>query len=345
MRAMLLDRDRVNAEGRPALRLADAPVPDVADGELLVRVSVCGVCRTDLDLAEGRLTAPRYPLIPGHQIIGRVEAMGRESDSFAIGERVGVAWIYSACGVCAWCVAGLENLCPRFRATGCDANGGYAEYVAVPAAFAYRIPDELTDEEAAPLLCAGAIGWRSLRLTKLRDGEPLGLTGFGASAHLVLQLARARFPSSDIYVFARNPGEREFARALGAAWTGATEDTPPTPVRAIIDTTPAWRPVVHALRVLAPGGRLVINAIRKSQQDVNELGTLDYGRDLWMEREIKSVANVTRKDVAEMLSFASTAGIRPRVAVVPLERANDALSALHSGGAIRGAQVLRVGAP
>jgi propanol-preferring alcohol dehydrogenase len=342
MRAMFLDRERVNADARPALRPAAAPAPEAADDGLVVRVSVCGICRTDLDLVEGRLAASRYPVIPGHQIVGRVEAMGRDARGFSIGDRVGVAWIHSACGVCEWCVAGLENLCPYFRATGCDVDGGYAEYVAVPAAFAFAVPEELTDEQAAPLLCAGAIGWRSLRLTNLRDGDPLGLTGFGASAHLVLQLARALFPSSDIYVFARSPAEREFALSLGAAWAGATEETPPVPMRAIIDTTPAWRPVVRALRALAPGGRLVINAIRKSQQDVNELTTLDYGRDLWMEREVKSVANVTRKDVAEMLAFASSAGIRPRVAVAPLERANDALSALRSGGAIRGAQVLRV---
>jgi len=342
MRAMFLDRERVSADARPALRPAAAPAPEAADDGLVVRVSVCGVCRTDLDLVEGRLTASRYPVIPGHQIVGRVEAMGRDARGFSIGDRVGVAWIHSACGVCTWCVAGLENLCPYFRATGCDVDGGYAEYVAVPAAFAFAVPEELTDEQAAPLLCAGAIGWRSLRLTNLRDGDPLGLTGFGASAHLVLQLARALFPSSDIYVFARSPAEREFALSLGAAWAGATEETPPVPMRAIIDTTPAWRPVVRALRALAPGGRLVINAIRKSQQDVNELTTLDYGRDLWMEREVKSVANVTRKDVAEMLAFASSAGIRPRVAVAPLEQANDALSALRSGGAIRGAQVLRV---
>jgi propanol-preferring alcohol dehydrogenase len=342
MRAMLLDRERVNDTAAPALRLANLPSPGPSDGELLVRVNVCGVCRTDLDLVEGRLVAPRYPIIPGHQIVGHVESLGRGASGFEVGQRVGVAWIHSACGTCLFCKAGTENLCPYFRATGCDVDGGYAEFATVPAAFAYAIPVELTDEEAAPLLCAGAIGWRSLRLTDLRDGESLGLTGFGASAHLVLQLARARFPKSEIHVFARSPGEREFARSLGAAWTGATEDMPPMPLRAIIDTTPAWRPVVRALRALAPGGRVVINAIRKNQQDVNELTTIDYGRDLWMEREIKSVANVTRKDVAEMLAFASSAGIRPRVGVVPLERANDALAELRSGGAIRGAQVLRV---
>ncbi|HEY6830339.1 MAG TPA: zinc-dependent alcohol dehydrogenase family protein [Gemmatimonadaceae bacterium] len=344
MRAMVLDRERVNANGQAGLRLVDAPAPEPAEGELLVRVNVCGVCRTDLDLVEGRLVPPRYPIIPGHQIVGFVERMGAGATGFDIGQRVGIAWIHWACGVCNWCLSGMENLCPYFRSTGCDANGGYAEFATVPAAFAYPIPRELSDEQTAPLLCAGAIGWRSLRLTNLRDGEPLGLTGFGASAHLVLQLARARLPQSEIYVFARSADEREFARSLGATWTGATDDMPPVSLRAIIDTTPAWRPVVRALRALEPGGRLVINAIRKSAQDVNELTTLDYGRDLWMEREIKSVANVTRTDVAEMLAFASSAGIRPRVVVVPLERANDALNALHSGGAIRGAQVLRVAA-
>ena len=344
MRAMFLDRERVNATGKAALRLAEVAAPEPASGELLVRVNACGVCRTDLDLVEGRLVPPRYPIIPGHQIVGSVERAGDGATGFDVGQRVGIAWIHWACGVCKWCVAGLENLCPYFRSTGCDANGGYAEFATVPAAFAFAIPRELSDEEASPLLCAGAIGWRSLRLANLQDGEPLGLTGFGASAHLVLQLARSRFPRSEIYVFARNADEREFARSLGATWTGATDDAPPASLRAIIDTTPAWRPVVRALRALEPGGRLVINAIRKSSHDVNELATLDYGRDLWMEREIKSVANVTRTDVAEMLAFASSAGIRPTLAVVPLERANDALSALQSGGAVRGAQVLRVAA-
>jgi propanol-preferring alcohol dehydrogenase len=345
MRAMLLDRERVNANGEATLRLGEAPTPEPTDGELLLRVMVCGVCRTDLDLVEGRLVPPRYPIIPGHQIIARVERLGRGARGFDVGQRVGVAWIHSACGVCARCAAGLENLCPYFRSTGCDVNGGYAEFTTVPAAFAYAIPGAVTDEEAAPLLCAGAIGWRSLRLANIRDGEPLGLTGFGASGHLVLQLALARFPRSPVYVFARSPDERDFARSLGATWTGTIDDSPPIALRAIIDTTPAWRPVVRALRALEPGGRLVINAIRKSQHDVNELTTLDYGRDLWMEREVKSVANVTRTDVAEMLEFALSAGIRPTVAVVPLERANDALRALRSGDGVRGARVLRVAAP
>jgi propanol-preferring alcohol dehydrogenase len=274
--------------------------------------------------------------------VGHVAATGREAKGFREGDRVGVAWIHSADGVCAWCRAGTENLCTLFRATGCDTDGGYAEFLTVPAAFAHPVPVNLSDLEAAPLLCAGAIGWRSLRLTNLHDGEPLGLTGFGASAHLVLQLARHRFPSSPVYVFARNPEERRFAASLGATWTGDTTDDPPERPRAIIDTTPAWKPVLAALRVLAPGGRLVINAIRKAKRDQEELLQLDYATHLWMEREIKSVANVTRRDVRELLEAAASTDIRPNVAELPLERANDALGSLRSGGAVRGAQVLRV---
>jgi len=339
---MILDKPVGEAEQWTPLRAGELPVPEPAPADLLVRVGICGVCRTDLDLAEGRLVAPRYPLVPGHQVVGHVAAMGRDATGFRDGDRVGVAWIHSADGTCAWCRAGTENLCPAFRATGCDANGGYAEFLTMPAAFAHNLPATLSDLETAPLLCAGAIGWRSLRLSNLRDGEPLGLTGFGASAHLVLQLARHRYPGSPVYVFARSAEERAFAASLGATWTGDTTDGPPERPRAIIDTTPAWKPVLAALRVLAPGGRLVINAIRKSKRDQSELLELDYATHLWMEREVKSVANVTRSDVREVLEIAASAGIRPNVTELPLERANDALAALRSGGAVRGAQVLRV---
>jgi propanol-preferring alcohol dehydrogenase len=236
----------------------------------------------------------------------------------------------------------MENLCPEFRSTGCDVNGGYAEYVTVRADFAHAIPAVFSDAGAAPLLCAGAIGWRSLRLAKLVDGSPLGLTGFGASAHLVLQLARHRFPNSPVYVFARNPDERSFALTLGAAWAGDTADDPPEKPAAIIDTTPAWTPVMEGLRHLAPGGRLVINAIRKENRDRDVLATLDYAAQLWMEREVKSVANVTRADVRDFLEAAASMAIEPRISELPLEQANEALVSLRSGGAIRGAKVLRV---
>jgi propanol-preferring alcohol dehydrogenase len=323
----------------------DRPIPRYGADEVLIRVSVCGVCRTDLDLMEGRLRAPSYPVVPGHQIVGVITAVGSKvGEARRVGERVGVAWIHSACGRCRWCQTGRENLCPAFRATGCDADGGYAEYVAAPAAFTYSIPPALQDVHAAPLLCAGAIGWRSLRLADLVDGDPLGLTGFGASAHLVLQMARLRFTRSPIYVFARSSAERSFARELGATWTGDTTDTPPTSLAAIIDTTPAWKPVVEALPRLMPGGRLVINAIRKGDADRDELARIDYATSLWMEREIKSVANVTRADVSELLAFVASTSLRPTVEVMPLADANVALARLARGGAIHGATVLDVGA-
>jgi propanol-preferring alcohol dehydrogenase len=329
-------------DGSSPLDAADVPVPVPGRGDILVRVSVCGVCRTDLDLVEGRLTAPQYPVIPGHQVVGRVERTGEDVADFRIGDRVGVAWINSACGRCEWCLTGRENLCPYFRSTGCDEDGGYAEYVTVPAAFAHAIPAELPDAGAAPLLCAGAIGWRSLRLTELTDGQALGLTGFGASAHLVLQLAQHRFPASPIYVFARNAREREFARALGAAWAGDTTDEPPQRMAAIIDTTPAWKPVVNALERLEPGGRLVINAIRKSRADQGELQSLDYAKHLWMEREVRSVANVTRADVREMLAAAVEVKLSVSVEELPLEKANEALRRIGGGEGVRGALALRV---
>jgi propanol-preferring alcohol dehydrogenase len=253
-----------------------------------------------------------------------------------------VAWIYSACGECVHCRHGDENLCPDFRATGRDADGGYAEWMKVPEEFAYPIPDGLGDAEAAPLLCAGAIGYRSLRLAKLENGRALGLTGFGGSGHLVLRMARLRFPESPVYVFARSPNEREFALELGAAWAGDTTDDPPAPPAAIIDTTPVWKPVLAALRVLAPGGRLVINAIRKEDVDRGLLAELDYPSHLWLEKEVKSVANVARRDVSEFLALADEMEIRPEVVEFPLAEANRALMELKASR-IRGAKVLRVG--
>ena len=343
MRAMLLRAPAGTAGDTSPLEAAEVPAPEPGGSDILVRVSVCGVCRTDLDLVEGRLTAPRYPVIPGHQVIGRVERVGQDVLDVRVGDRVGVAWINSACGHCVWCLSGRENLCPSFRSTGCDENGGYAEYVVVPAAFAHAIPADLPDATAAPLLCAGAIGWRSLRLTGLTDGQPLGLTGFGASAHLVLQLARHRFPASPVYVFARNARERAFARELGAAWAGDTMDQPPRRMAAIIDTTPAWKTVLSALERLEPGGRLVINAIRKSRADQGELESLDYAKHLWMERETKSVANVTRVDVREMLAAAVEMKLAASVEELPLSDANVALGRIGRGEGMRGALVLTVG--
>ena len=253
--------------------------------------------------------------------------------------RVGVAWIASACGHCAYCLSGQENLCPEFKATGRDIDGGYAEYMKVRADFVHPIPDSISDSEAAPLLCAGAVGYRALRLCSLQDGQSLGLMGFGGSNHLVLKTARYKYPHSQISVFSRNPQEREFARSLGATWAGAIDEIPPEGLDAIIDTTPVWGPDMEALKRLKPGGRLVINAIRKEDADREVLLQLDYASQLWMEKEIKSVANVTRQDVREFLELAAEANIKPEYQEYALEDANQALQELKQGK-IRGAKVL-----
>ncbi len=322
------------------LELREVAIPRPAEGEVLIRVHACGVCHTELDEIEGRTSPAFFPIVLGHQVVGVVE-QAPPGAAIKEGDRVGMAWIFSACGECEACRRGEENLCPNFRATGRDAHGGYAEYMTAPAEFVHPIPATFEDAEAAPLLCAGAIGYRSLRLTGLQNGEPLGLTGFGASAHLVLKLARYLYPQTPIYVFSRNPQERAFALSLGAAWAGAIEDRAPEKLRAIIDTTPVWRPVLEALKNLAPGGRLVINAIRKEEHDKDRWLELDYDSQLWMEKEIKSVANVTRRDVREFLSLAAEASIRPEFQEYPLEAANRALWDLKQGR-IRGAKVLRV---
>jgi alcohol dehydrogenase, propanol-preferring len=323
------------------LELATLPDPRPGPGEALIHVSVCGVCHTELDEIEGRTPPPVLPIILGHQAVGRVVEIGSGITTLTLGDRVGVGWIHSACGTCEWCRGGFENLCPGFRATGRDAHGGYAELMAVPAAFVHAIPDIFTDAEAAPLLCAGAIGYRSLRLARLRPGGRLGLTGFGASAHLVLKMVRHRNPETDVFVFARSTAEQAFARELGATWTGATEAEPPAPLDAIIDTTPVWTPIVHALRALAPGGRLVINAIRKEDTDKDVLRSLDYAAHLWLEKEITSVANVTRDDIREFLDLAAEMRLKPDVQEYPIEDAHAALLDVKQRR-IRGAKVLRI---
>ncbi|WNV04670.1 zinc-dependent alcohol dehydrogenase family protein [Candidatus Methylospira mobilis] len=340
MRAMLLEQTGLLRDSPEPLRLVERPDPSPAADELLIRVSACGVCHTELDEIEGRMP-PRLPVILGHQAVGSVLAMGKDAAGFTIGERVGVAWIFSACGLCGYCRRGDENLCAQFQATGRDVHGGYAELMTVSAAFAHRIPGVFTDAEAAPLLCAGAIGYRSLRLTGLQDGGILGLTGFGASAHLVAKLVRHRFPAARLFVFARSGKERDFALELGAEWAGDTGEQPPERLDAVIDTTPAWTPVVEALRWLKPGGRLVINAIRKEDSDKKALLRLHYPEHLWLEKEIKSVANVSRYDVREFLRLAAEAGIKPDIEEYALEDANRALLELKEKH-IRGAKVLRM---
>jgi alcohol dehydrogenase, propanol-preferring len=344
MKAMVIARVGEMVVGRAPLDPVEMPKPEPGDHELLIQVTACGVCHTELDEIEGRTPPTRLPVVPGHQVIGRVAAVGSRADRFSKGARVGVAWIFSACGRCEHCRSGLENLCPEFRATGRDAHGGYAEFMIAHQDFAYPIPAALDDTAAAPLLCAGAIGYRSLALTGLMNGQRLGLTGFGASAHLVLKMMQSAYPDSRVYVFARSPGERRFAMELGAVWAGDTTDTPPDALHCVIDTTPAWTPVVAALKCLAPGGRVVINAIRKESADRRALLDLDYAAHLWQEKEIKSVANVTRQDVSAFLDLAARIPIIPEVETYDLLDANKALTELKQRR-IRGAKVLTIAHP
>ena len=333
MRAMLLTATG-SLDANPApLELAEIDDPSPADDEILIRVAACGVCHTELDEIEGRTPPPRLPVVPGHEVVGRVVACGPGARRFRHGDRVGVGWIHSSDGT------EQENISPAFRATGRDVNGGYAELMTVPETYAAPIPDAFSDVEAAPLMCAGAVGYRSLRLAGIENGAALGLTGFGGSGHLVLQMARHLYPDSPIFVFARSERERRFALELGADWSGETDDRPPQAPQAVIDTTPAWKPVIAALACLRPGGRLVINAIRKEDVDRDLLAGIRYEDHLWLEKEIKSVANVTHRDLAEFLPLAARVPLHVETQSYPLEAANDALNDLRRGH-IRGAKVL-----
>ena len=332
MKAQIL-KEISPVESRP-LELIDLPIPQPTSGEILVKISACGVCHTELDEIEGRVQ-PKLPIILGHEIVGKVETLGSGVAKFKIGDRVGVAWIHSACGKCHFCQEGNENLCCEFEGTGCQANGGYAEYTTVSEDFAYLIPDRFTDSQAAPLLCAGAIGFRGLRLSGIKPGQTLGLFGFGASAHIVIQVAK--YWGCQVYVFTRSEEHRNLDKELGAAWTGRAEDDPPQRVKCAIDFTPVGETVPNALRVLEKGGRLVIAVIRKR----SPIPPLDYAQLLWDEKEIKSVANIARKDAQDFLPLAAEIPIIPEVQEFKLEEANEALVLLKQGR-IQGAAVLRV---
>lgn len=351
MKAMLLGSIGDVTPLHPPLKLVQHPEPILTSGEVLIKVSRCGVCHTELDEIEGRTPPPRLPVILGHQVVGIIEKCSSDFSRsvttdpqglvVTTGQRVGVAWIASACGECDFCKTGRENLCPQFKATGRDMDGGYAEYMKVRADFVHPIPDSLSDSEAAPLLCAGAIGYRSLRLSNLRDGQSLGLMGFGGSNHLVLKMVANKYPRAQVFVFSRNPEEREFAISLGAAWAGRIDQSPPEALDAVIDTTPIWGADLEALKFLKAGGRLVINAIRKEEKDKDVLLQLNYPAQMWMEKEIKSVANVTCDDVREFLEIAAEAGIKPEFQEYPLKDANRALIEMKQGK-IRGAKVLAI---
>ena len=335
MKAMVL-KEISPVEAKP-LELVELPDPVPGPGQIRVKVLACGVCHTELDEIEGRVPPSRFPMILGHEIVGRVESLGPGASKFKEGDRVGIAWINWACGQCYFCLKGEENLCDEAKWTGKDVEGGYAQYTVVPEDFAYPIPARFTVLQAAPLLCAGVIGYRALRLSGIEDGKILGLYGFGASAHIVIQIAKYQYPNGRVFVFSR-PGHEEhqsLARKLGADWTGATGDTPPQKLNCAIDFTPVGVPVREALRNLEKGGRVVINAIRKT----TPIPELDYTEHLWYEKELKSVANVTRRDAQEFLPLAAEIPIVPEVREFKLEEANEALILLKEGR-IRGAGVL-----
>lgn len=341
MKAMVLEKIADLKQESEPLLLRDYPVPELLNGEILIKVKACGVCHTELDEIEGRTAPPRLPVIPGHEVVGEVVEISGGVMKFKKGDRAGVGWIYSSCGDCFFCNSGLENLCGDFKATGRDANGGYAEYMKVNEHFAVKIPDVYEDSQAAPLLCAGAVGYRSLKLARMEDGENLGFMGFGASAHLVLQLAKYLYPESRFFVFARSASQRKFAKKLGASWAGDIGDSPPEKCLSIIDTTPVYRTVLEGLLNIVPSGRVVINAISKEEIDKEILMNLDYKNHLWMEKELKSVANVTPKDVQDFIDIAAKAGIFPTVEEYPLEKANEALIEIKTGSSV-GAKVLRL---
>jgi len=332
MKAMLLKE--ISPVERQPLQWVDLPTPTPGPKEILVKVSACGICHTELDEIEGRLP-PNLPIILGHEIVGRIEGLGSGVTTFAQGDRVGIAWINSACGKCQFCQGGVENLCKEFKGTGCDAHGGYAQYTVVSEDFAYPIPQRFSDSEAAPLLCAGAIGYRDLQLSGIKKGQSLGLFGFGASAHIVIQMAT--YLGCEVFVFTRNEEHRNLARKLGASWAGGPEDETPEKLHCAIDFTPVGETVPHALRALEKGGRLVMAVIRKR----NPIPPMDYAQLLWDEKEIKSVANITRKDALEFLSLAAEIPIIPEVQEFRLEEANQALILLKQGK-IKGAGVLRM---
>lgn len=332
MKAMVLKG--ISPVEEEPLQRTDLPVPVPGPKEILVRISACGVCHTELDEIEGRLK-PNLPIILGHEIVGRVERLGSEANRHGLGDRVGIAWIHSACGKCHFCQEGNENLCEEFRGTGCHANGGYSEFTLVREGFAYPIPERFSDSEAAPLLCAGAIGYRNLRLSGIKSGQSLGLFGFGASAHMVIQIAR--YWGCDVFVFTRSKSHQNLAKRLGAYWAGEPDEEPPQKLQSAIDFTPVGETVPRALKALGKGGRLVLAVIRKR----NLIPALDYTQHLWDEKEIKSVANITRKDVQDFLLLAAEIPILPEVQEFKLEEANGVLVLLKQG-VIQGAGVLRM---
>ncbi|WP_455388583.1 zinc-dependent alcohol dehydrogenase family protein [Petrachloros mirabilis] len=332
MKAMVLTATKEVATH--PLQSHDVPIPRPEMGQVLVRLTVCGICRTDLHVIEGELERPKLPLIPGHQAVGIVQQIGPGVRERTVGERVGIAWLQGTCGQCDFCLSGRENLCLAARFTGYQVDGGYAEYAVVPARFAYPIPSIFADEEAAPLLCAGIIGYRALHLSGIQPGQRLGLYGFGASAHIAIQIARHR--GCDVYVCSLKPQHQALAREMGAKWVGGASDGPPVPLHASIIFAPAGELVPPALRALERGGTLALAGIH-----MTPIPTLDYDREVFGERVIRSVTANTRQDGLDLLREAAAIPIKPRTQRFPLEDANRALQALKAG-TINGAGVLTI---
>jgi propanol-preferring alcohol dehydrogenase len=334
MRAMQLSAPGP-VESAP-LRLVDIPIPEPGPDEVLIRVEVCGVCRTDLHVVEGELPPVLPHVIPGHEVVGRVERMGEACSRFAVGQRVGAAWLHRTDSTCPYCLRGDENLCDAPTFTGYSANGGYAEYMTAPEEFVYALAPGITSREAAPFLCAGIIGYRALRLSDVRPGEPLGLYGFGGSAHVVIQIARHW--SCPVYVCTRGGKHEELAKTMGAVWTGPADAMPPVKLRGAILFAPAGELVLPALAALDKGGTLALAGIYMSP-----IPQLDYQRHLFLERSMRSVTANTRRDGEELLKLAAEVSLHTHTTEFPLEQANEALRALKSDR-IQGAAVLRVSA-
>ncbi len=325
MRAMLF-----NITGQP-LQPIELPMPVPGPGEVLIRVHACAVCRTDLHIVDGELTDPKLPLVPGHEIVGRIETLGPNVDRFSPGDRVGVPWLGWTCGECAYCASGRENLCERARFTGYQIDGGYAEFTVADARYCFAIPASYQDVEAAPLLCAGLIGYRTLRMAG--DARRIGIYGFGAAAHIVAQVARHE--GRDVYAFTR-PGDidaQNFARRITGGWAGGSDEMPPEPLNVALIFAPAGALVPAALRAVVPGGTVVCGGIHMS-----DIPSFSYDL-LWKERVVRSVANLTRRDAEEFLALAPKVPVRVETVPYLLTQANEALTALRSG-ALTGAAVL-----
>lgn len=316
------------------LKLTDVPKPEPEAEDILIRINVCGICHTDLHTVEGELPEVKLPIIPGHQIVGTIEKTGSQTSFFKEGDRVGVAWLYSTEENCKYAQQGKENLCDNARFTGYDVNGGYAEYITIPEKFAYPIPSIFSDEEAAPLLCAGIIGYRALRLSTIKPGQRLGLIGFGASAHVAIQVAVHW--GCEVYVFSRSEEHRELARKLGAVWTGKSQDEPPYKLDSIVNFTPAGPTVLDGMKHLDKGGTQALAGIY-----MTPIPEMDYGEYLYHERTLRSVANATRQDGNELLKIAAEIPIKTTTQLFPLEEANRALQLLKDSK-IDGAAVLRI---